>query len=153
MPTSHDNILRAALFTPTGNGEWGLPMLAWSAPGMAKSAKIEDLAASCDLPCEVLSPGERGEGGFGVVPVPKYGADGRTPETLSYPAPDWTERFKEGRGIVFVDELTTAPPAVQPAMLGLVLRKRIGATVLPPGVRVIAAANPPEQAEIGRAHV
>lgn len=139
---SMNEILKAALFTPTRRG-WGLPLLAWGAPGTAKSNIIEELARRWGMPCEVLSPGERGEGAFGCVPVPEEGM-------IAYPAPDWTSKFcKAGRGLVFVDELTTAAPALQPPMLGLVLEKRIGGTSLPGGVRMLAAANPVEEAAAG----
>lgn len=139
--TSCRRLMHAALFTPLAQGRWGLPLCFWGEPGIAKSAIIEGIAEEVGLPCEVLSPGERGEGAFGVIPVPSKGV-------LTYPPPDWTLKMADG-GIVFVDELTTAPPAIQPALLGLVLARRIGGTVLGPRVRVIAAANPPELAAGG----
>jgi hypothetical protein len=138
------SILKAALFTPVSGGRWGLPMLAWGEPGIGKSALIEGLAQEWGMNCEVLSPGERGEGAFGVVPVPT--ANG----TLTYPRPEWTEQFEYGgAGVVFVDEITTAAPALQAPLLGLVLARRIGGHTLPARVRVIAAANPPELAAGG----
>src|SRR5205823_11964182 len=45
--------------------------------------------------------------------------------------------------------ISTAPPAVQAAMLRIVLERVVGDLELPPGVRVVAAANPPEQAADG----
>ena len=45
--------------------------------------------------------------------------------------------------MLFLDELTTAPPAVQAAMLRVVLERAVGDLVLPEGVRIVAAANPP----------
>lgn len=42
-----------------------------------------------------------------------------------------------------------APPAIQPAILGLVQARRIGGAYLGPGVRVLGAANPPEIAAGG----
>jgi MoxR-like ATPase len=138
------NILKAALFTPLSGGRWGLPMLCMGEPGVAKTAIIEELAASCGMPCETLSPSERGEGAFGVVPVP--GEDG----VLHYPRPDWTMQFDAPqRGIVFVDEVTSTPPALQAPLMGLILAKRIGGHILPKGVRVLAAANPTELAAGG----
>ncbi|MGH8917508.1 MAG: AAA family ATPase, partial [Actinomycetes bacterium] len=43
----------------------------------------------------------------------------------------------------------TAPPAVQAALLRVVLERVVGDLVLPPEVAVVAAANPPEQAADG----
>jgi hypothetical protein len=64
--------------------------------------------------------------------------------------PSWARRLADaGLGVLFLDELTTAPPAVQAAMLRIVLERVVGDLVLPEGVRVVAAANPPEQAADG----
>jgi MoxR-like ATPase len=145
--TMKTNIVKAALFTPLSRGRWGLPVLLWGDPGVAKSAILEGMCARWGLPCEVLSPGERGEGAFGVVPVPE--GKGAT-MTLRNPRPDWCAQFDAtGRGVVFVDEMTTAPPALQPPLLGLLLARRIGGYQLPAGVRVLGAANPPETAAAG----
>jgi hypothetical protein len=142
-----NKIIKASLFTPGPRG-WGLPLLIWGLPGTAKSDIIESIAKGYGLHCEVLSPGERGEGAFGVVPVPTKIENGMV---LSYPKPDWVDLFDEadGRGVVFVDETNTAPPAVQPALLGLLQARRIGGSTLPKGVRVIGAANPTESATNG----
>lgn len=142
------NLVKAMLFTPGPKG-WGLPILLWGPPGVGKSDMIEQVARSYGLPVEILSPGERGEGAFGVVPVPVQELDqesGVMESWLSYPMPDYSKRFNaSGRGLVFVDETNTAPPAVQPALLGLIHARRLGSGYLGPGVRVIGAANPTEQ--------
>lgn len=137
---SHEiDILRLCLTTPGA-----LTPVVVGAPGIGKSQRIKALAESLNLDCEILSPGERGEGAFGVVPVPN--GDGY----LHYPPPDWVKRFADsGRGLVFVDEINTAPPALQPALLGLILDGRIGGYQLPPGVKRVAAMNPVSQAAAG----
>jgi hypothetical protein len=64
---------------------------------------------------------------------------------VHYAPPIWTREFdKFSRGILFLDELTTAPPAVQAALLRIILERKVGFQSLPDGVRVIAAANPPD---------
>ena len=64
--------------------------------------------------------------------------------------PLWARRLASaGQGLLFLDELTTAPPAVQAAMLRVVLERVVGDLSLPEGVRVVAAANPPEEAADG----
>ena len=135
-----NRLLHAAVFTPTSKG-WGLPVLFEGEPGVGKSAVIEDFATDCGLACEVLSAAERGEGAFGVVPVPSGGL-------LTYPAPDWVSRMSNG-GIVFCDEITSSPPALQAPQMGLVHAKRIGSFTLGPRVRVIGACNPPDVAANG----
>lgn len=149
------NIIRAALFTPIKGG-WGLPLAFEAGPGVGKSDILEEITESLNLHIEVLSPGERGAGQFGVVPMPKQLPEGHPlfdllgGVVLSYPAPEWViPFFEKGRGVVLVDELTTATPAIQPALLGLFLRKVIGTTHFPGGVRFMAAYNAPEDAAAG----
>ena len=65
-------------------------------------------------------------------------------------SPAWARRLAEaGRGLLFLDELSTAPPAVQAALLRVVLERAVGDLTLPDEVAVVAAANPPEQAADG----
>jgi len=158
----HNAIMKATIFTPYRN-RWGLPLLFWGMPGTAKTKLIEEICRQYSMPYETLSPSERGEGAFGVVPVPEKiepkKVKGKASERdlaresltlLTYPRPDWTEKFFErGHGVVFVDEVTSTPPALQAPLMGLVLERRIGGAVLPPGVRMIAAANPVEIAAGG----
>lgn len=138
--TNTQKIIRTAMFTPTRNG-WGLPLMFWGPPGVGKSDVIEGVATSHALPCEVLSPGERGEGAFGVTPMPD--SDG----FISYPPPRWVEQFDEENdkgklgGLLFLDEINTAPPALQSAMMGLLLKRRIGGATLNEHVRRLGAAN------------
>lgn len=131
-----ERLFHTILFTPAGHGRWGLPVLFWGAPGVGKSAIIEDYCRRWGLHCETLSPGERGEGAFGVTPVPS--ADMKS---ITYPAPDWTASVADG-GVVFVDELNLAEPALQKPLLGLLQAGRIGSHQLGPRVRRIGAANP-----------
>ncbi|MFA0776608.1 MAG: hypothetical protein PVTTEEND_000322 [Candidatus Fervidibacter sp.] len=65
---------------------------------------------------------------------------------VRFAPPEWTFAFDEtGQGILFLDELTTAPPSVQAALLRVILERKVGFRLLPKGVRVVAAANPPDQ--------
>lgn len=141
------DIIKAALFTPAGNrnGEtvWGLNLLLWGDPGVGKTHRIGEVAEGCGLPMEVLSPGERGEGAFGVVPVPNHDLS-----AINYPPPSWVSNVSPA-GIVFLDEANQASPALQPAIMGIALAKRIGGFQLSTRTRVIAAANPPEKAAGG----
>lgn len=130
-------ILKAALFTPNADGRWGLPMLFIGAPGIAKSAFLASCCAEFDLALKVLPPGAMGEGMFGCVPVPVTTPEGTY---LTFPAPAWTRTFEAG--VVFPDETNTAPPALVPAVNGLILDSRLGDHVFGPRVRRMGAANP-----------
>lgn len=149
---NHKRILHTLFFTPGLDGRWGLTMLFDSPPGAAKTAVIRAACHAAGLPLEVLSPGERGEGAFGVTPVPEQqmvGVSGSTHRTLmTYPPPDWTERMPK-RGVVFIDEMGSTPPALQAPLLGLLHGGVIGSYRLPPGVRTIGAKNPVEMAAGG----
>jgi hypothetical protein len=127
-------ILHALLFCPAPGNRWGLPALLWGPPGCGKTHMIEALAKTTGLAYERLSPAERGEGAFGVVPVP--GADGY----LHYPPPDWAAKFGGG-GLLFLDEINTAPPMIQAPLLGAVQLRVIGSHQLGGRVRVLGAAN------------
>ena len=60
--------------------------------------------------------------------------------------PDWAVRIaRSGRGLLFFDELSSAPPAVQAALLRVVLERRVGSLDLPEQVRIVAAAEPTGQ--------
>jgi hypothetical protein len=71
-------------------------------------------------------------------------------EVVRFAPPAWARRLAEaGHGLLFLDELSTAPPAVQAALLRVVLERVVGDLSLPEEVAVVAAANPPEQAADG----
>lgn len=157
-------IVKAALFTPTSRGRWGLGVYLRGEPGAAKTSYLIQVAEEWGLDVEVLSPGERGEGAFGVVPVPeRRSRDVDVPHrdelrtesqeylVLTYPAPEWAERFLSpgARGLVVVDELPEAPHHVRPALLGLLADRRVGGVTLGPGVRVVAAGNDPDEVQSG----
>ncbi|PSJ74116.1 hypothetical protein C7N43_25575 [Sphingobacteriales bacterium UPWRP_1] len=75
---------------------------------------------------------------FSGLPVFHNGA-------VHYAVPEWVKQFEtNGDGILFLDELTTAPPAVQAALLRVVLERKVGFHQLPPRIRIVAAANPPD---------
>lgn len=130
----NENILRAALFCPGPDG-WGLPILMWGAPGIGKTSLIRSLAQRAGFVYERLSPAERGEGQFGVVPVPH--SDGH----LYYPAPAWAARMQDSASLLFVDEINTAAPALQAPLLGLVQLRTLGTFQFGKRTRIIAAAN------------
>src|SRR5438552_12950888 len=97
----------------------GVPLLIWGQPGIGKSALVESWAKSQRLPCETLILSISEPADIGGYPT----ADGDKAIRL---LPDWFVRLEEaGKGLLFLDELTTAPPASQAAALRLLVSRSI----------------------------
>jgi hypothetical protein len=124
-----------------------LPVLLWGEPGIGKTAALTQLAAALDLPLTTVIASVHEPSDFSGLPIL---GDDPAQQGVPMAPPDWAVRLvRAGRGLLFLDELSTAPPAVQAALLRLVLERRIGALQLPPGVRIVAAANPRSSAADG----
>ena len=63
--------------------------------------------------------------------------------------PGVSDLIADGEGVWFLDEISSARPAVQGGFLGAVLARRIGGVKLPPRIRVVAAGNPASSAAGG----
>jgi hypothetical protein len=135
-----------------------VPVLLWGAPGTGKTSVVTAMARAADVPCETVIASIREPSDFAGLPVvaptgPASDGDGASATTtrrVDLAPPRWAERLASaGRGLLFFDEVSTAPPAVQAALLRVVLERTVGDLALPPGVAVVAAANPPEQAADG----
>ncbi|MFE2337238.1 AAA family ATPase [Streptomyces coelicoflavus] len=124
-----------------------LPVLLWGEPGIGKTAALTQLATALDLPLTTVIASVHEPSDFSGLPVV---GDDPAEQGVPMAPPDWAVRLvRAGRGLLFLDELSTAPPAVQAALLRLVLERRVGALRLPPGVRIVAAANPRSSAADG----
>ena len=120
-----------------------VPVLLWGAPGTGKSSVVRDLARAMDWPCEVVIASIREPSDFAGLPVVIDGG-------VRFAPPSWaTNLVESGHGVLFLDEISTAPPAVQAALLRVVLERTVGDISLPDDVVVVAAANPPDQAADG----
>ncbi|MBA9004962.1 AAA family ATPase [Thermomonospora cellulosilytica] len=124
-----------------------LPVLLWGEPGIGKSAGMRQLADGLGVPLETVIASVHEPSDFAGLPVI---GDDPAAEGVPMAPPDWAVRLaRAGRGLVFFDELSSAPPAVQAALLRVVLERRVGSLALPEPVRVVAAANPPSSAADG----
>ncbi len=109
-----------------------LSVMIWGAPGIGKSSIVANVCKNdkldfIDLRLSQLAPTDlRG------LPVPKG-------NTSSWLAPEFLPI--EGEGILFLDEINMAPPAMQGVSQQLILDRRIGSYVLPEGWFVWAAGN------------
>lgn len=113
-----------------------VPVLLWGEPGIGKTAFVESLAAADGVPLEVVVGSIREPSDLNGLPV--VTADGG----VVLAAPAWAQRLvAAGAGYLFLDELSTAPPAVQAAMLRVCKEGWVGDLLLPEEVVRIAAAN------------
>jgi hypothetical protein len=120
-----------------------VPVLLWGAPGTGKTSAIRAMAQAMGLPCETVIASIREPSDFAGLPIVVGGE-------VRFAPPAWARRLAQaGHGLLFLDELSTAPPAVQAALLRVVLERAVGDLTLPDEVAVVAAANPPEQAADG----
>jgi MoxR-like ATPase len=111
------------------------PILLWGSPGSGKSTVVNQIAASLGWPIEVVIASIREPSDFAGLPFVVNGS-------VSLSPPRWAEALRDvEHGVVFFDELTTAAPSVQAALLRVPIERVVGDTKLGAGIRVVAAAN------------
>jgi hypothetical protein len=122
----------------------GVPVLIWGDPGTGKTSFVEAMGEALDLPVETVIASIREPADFAGLPVVRLDSG------VDLAPPSWATRLANAqRGILFLDEISTAAPAVQAALLRVVLDRVVGDLVLPDDVCVVAAANPTETAAGG----
>lgn len=120
-----------------------LPVILWGPPGQGKTSVINAIAQKNGRRLETLLASIREPQDFAGLPAINNGR-------AQLVSPDWALRLAEdGNGILFTDEVNTAPPTVQAALLRVCLDKVAGDCHLGERTSIIAAANPPEQAADG----
>lgn len=110
------------------------PVFLWGAPGVGKSDVIKQIAEDHklelrDVRLSLLDPIDLK--GFPTVDSVK--------KQMSWLPADFLP--KKGKGLLFLDEMNSAPQSVQAAAYQLVLNRKIGEYKLPDGWSVMAAGN------------
>jgi len=128
IPKQIKEVLRRAVDNPKTSP----PIHLWGPPGVGKSAIIKQVAEEkeigfVDLRLALLDPTDL----RGIPTVSGDKAKWLPPTTLP----------TEGKGILFLDELTSAPPLTQASAYQLTLDRAIGEYNLPDGWYIIAAGN------------
>lgn len=122
------------------------PALLMGAPGTAKTAMIEALAAERGAYLEVLIASAQDPTTILGIPMPSEDRQYTLPTM-----PGWARRINEHHAagestMLFVDELTTVSPPVAGALLSVIQSRRADGWTLPAETRIVAAANPPDLA-------
>ena len=145
-----EQILLVALSTPMGDPHsasciWGAPVVFWGPPGVGKSERIEQVSEMLALPLETLYLATHQPEDISGIPMPndKGGA------TRICDLPQVQSLTDAGKGVLFLDELSCARPAVQGAGLGVVYTRRFAGKRMPGRIRVVGAANPAGEAAGG----
>lgn len=113
-----------------------LPVFIWGAPGIGKSSIVKQIAGEkaldfIDLRLSLLDPTD-------LKGIPFFNAE--TKEGV-WAKPSFLPSAERSKGILFLDEINTAPPAVQASAYQLILDRRVGEYELPEGWSIVAAGN------------
>lgn len=114
--------------------EQKVPTFLWGAPGIGKSSIVKSIAKErglefIDLRLALMDPTD-------LKGIPFYDKESHT---ALWAPPAFLP--KDGEGILFLDELNSAPPSVQSSAYQLILDRRVGEYELPDGWAIVAAGN------------
>ena len=114
--------------------EQKVPTFLWGAPGIGKSSIVKQIADEkkigfIDLRLALMDPTD-------LKGIPFYDKDSHT---ALWAPPAFLPR--DGSGILFLDELNSAPPSVQASAYQLILDRKVGEYELPAGWAIVAAGN------------
>ena len=112
------------------------PVFLWGPPGIGKSDVVKQIGEDTnrevvDVRLALWEPTD-------IKGIPYYNAD---QGKMVWAPPAELPTNPESTAIIFLDELNSAPPAVQAAAYQLILNRRVGTYELPKGVDVVAAGN------------
>src|SRR5512134_2662413 len=112
------------------------PVMLWGAPGVGKSRIIAQIAARHGVPLLDIRLSQ-------LEPTDLRGIPFRKGELVEWSVPSMLPdaRRHGARGILFLDELTSASPTVSAAAYQLILDRRLGEYQVPPGWAIFAAGN------------
>jgi MoxR-like ATPase len=104
----------------------------WGPPGIGKSSIVAQIAATAGIACIDVRLSQLAPTDLRGLPVPEAGV------SRWYP-PEFLPR--DGAGILFLDELNMAPPAIQGMAQQLILDRKVGSYHVPDGWFIWAAGN------------
>lgn len=124
---------------------WGLPLLIEGKPGIAKSARMKQLAKVLHVKARSLFSAQHPPEDFSGALIP----DGHGNAAQICPLVQVRELMKEKYGIIHLDELNGAPPATQGALQSFIHERVAGDQPIPGRIRIVASQNSAEIATGG----
>ena len=112
------------------------PVMLWGPPGVGKSQMVAQIAERHGVPVIDIRLSQMEPSDLRGIP---FRTDGRVEWAVPALLPD-AERHGPS-GILFLDEITSAPPAVSAAAYQLILDRRLGEYRIPEGWAIFAAGN------------
>ena len=122
-------------FTSTAAGHH-TPVMLWGPPGVGKSDMIRQTAARHQAPVIDIRLSQMEPSDLRGIP---FRNDGNVEWAVPAILPD--AQRHGGQGILFLDEITSAPPSVSAAAYQLILDRRLGEYQVPEGWAIFAAGN------------
>jgi len=112
------------------------PVMLWGPPGVGKSQMVAQVAEHHDVPLIDIRLSQ-------MEPSDLRGIPFRNGEEVEWAVPAMLPSSKRhgDRGILFIDEITSAPPSVSAAAYQLILDRKLGEYQIPDGWAIIAAGN------------
>ena len=112
------------------------PVFLWGPPGIGKSDIVAQIGADTsrevvDVRLALWEPTD-------IKGIPYFDSNAGT---MTWAPPAELPTDPKSTAILFLDELNSAPPAVQAAAYQLILNRKVGTYVLPDGVDIVAAGN------------
>ncbi|MET0024557.1 MAG: AAA family ATPase [Sedimenticola sp.] len=122
-------------FTSTAEGHH-TPVMLWGPPGVGKSQMVAQIAARHDVPVIDIRLSQMEPSDLRGIP---FRQEGHVEWAIPALLPD--EQRHGPAGILFLDEINSAPPAVSAAAYQLILDRRLGEYQVPDGWAIFAAGN------------
>ncbi|OOZ41127.1 ATPase [Solemya pervernicosa gill symbiont] len=112
------------------------PVMMWGAPGVGKSQIVSEIAEKHGVPLVDIRLSQ-------MEPSDLRGIPFRSDEHVEWAIPSMLPDAERhgAEGILFLDEITSAPPSVSAAAYQLILDRRLGEYYIPEGWAIFAAGN------------